>query len=265
MFTTVYMKCAGNVFFQWKTFSLNKASHRGHPPNMEIISVTALQNPKVGSVLILTNGWRLRRISFCDLVPLFPCVLGNWTPSAEIRLLKWLTSEADVLTTCAIRLTQCLVKPFLECGIPPKEGFFFYLIWGHSPKMYSPVPSLCWSNCITKQVNQFSFLAVAGLHFFLPWFSKQSKKSIICTAPCEVFHTRNSASISLSYLSSQFFLLGTRLWPHKPVGCCWNGLNTATIKTNWSTNWILRDFSIQKGKRYSLLITLFANVYTMWL
>lgn len=155
---------------------------------------------------------------------------------AGIQLLRWLTSEVNVLINSVIPLTQGLVKSFLECRILPKEGIFFHLIWGHSPKkLYTLVPSLCVDPIGS---TRFSFLTVAGLPFFFPWFSKQTKKSIICTAPCEVFHTRNSAPISLSHLSSQFFLLGARLWPHKPVGCYWNGLNTVAIKTSWSTNWI---------------------------
>lgn len=91
-----------------------------------------------------------------------------------------------------------------------------------------------------KRVSFLFLLLLACLFFFFFFqFSKQSKKSITCTAPCEVFHTRNSASIPLFYFSPQFFLLGIRLWPRKTVGCCWNDLNTVTIKrTSWITNLI---------------------------
>lgn len=166
------------------------------------------------------------------------CALDNWTPMQILLLTsERLTSEMNVITT---QQKEChtlwliVYLNLLQCGISPKD-IFFYLIWGHWPtKLYSPVPSL---HVDQIKVNWFSFLIAAGLLFF--FFSKQTKKSITCTAPCEVFHTRNSASISLFYLSSQFFLLGTRLWPHKTVGCYWNDLNTVTIKrTSWISNWI---------------------------
>lgn len=164
------------------------------------------------------------------------CALDNWTPIGRYLWEAHLWDERHNHPTKGVPypLTHCLVKSSAVWNISKRYFFLPYLRTLTYEIIFPCSLTPCWSN--KSELVFFSHCCWPAFFFF---FSKQTKKSITCTAPCEVFHTRNSASISLFYLSSQFFLLGTRLWPHKTVGCYWNDLNTVTIKrTSWISNWI---------------------------